>query len=171
MVDIYLATSPLRKLPPPLATSNSVNNCYKTTPPPQNNNNTHNEKIKAGEIVTKKGVLKYVKFSHFQFSIELVLVLLDQRNLRLFLTFYIGNNISEFAKLRSKVTFYVDQWIFNLWRATASWMAWGLPCVYRETILSFLAKERGQQIELSRKACFFWNHVICSRCTRRYPKF
>ena len=33
--------------------------------PPKNNNNTHNEKIKAGEIVTKKGVLKYVKFSHF----------------------------------------------------------------------------------------------------------
>ena len=57
----------------------------------------------------KKGVLKYVKFSHFQFSIELVLVLLDQRNLRLFLTFYIGNNISEFAKLRSKVIFYIDQ--------------------------------------------------------------
>ena len=58
---IYLAASPFRKLPPQLATSNSVNNCYKTTFP-NNNNNTHN---KAGEIVTKKGLLKYVKFSHF----------------------------------------------------------------------------------------------------------
>ena len=43
-----------------------------------NNNNTHNKKIKAGEIVPKKGVLKYVKFSHFSiFYWANTLVLLD----------------------------------------------------------------------------------------------
>jgi len=49
-----------------------------------------------------------IKYANFRISIESAFSLLDQRNLGLFLTFCIVNNIFEFAKLGPKT--YVLYW-------------------------------------------------------------
>ena len=52
--------------------------------------------------------IKYANFRIFQLSIEPAFSLLDHRDLGLFLTFCIGNNIFEFEKLWPKP--YVLYW-------------------------------------------------------------